>query len=113
MANFKKLLDELSEEFGLKPVLPNEMVRTFRKELGLTLRDVGEITGIQESNLSKVENGKIEITQHYAEVFAAAFGLNPLVFLYPNGEFKKSKELLAIERRGRKMIARVKKDKAG
>jgi transcriptional regulator with XRE-family HTH domain len=113
MRDFKKLLNDLSDELGIETAMPNEIVRTFRKQLGLTLRDVEEITGIQESNLSKVENGKIEITQHYAEVFAAAFGLNPLVFLYPNGEFKKSKELLAIERRGRKLIGRAKKKTAG
>jgi transcriptional regulator with XRE-family HTH domain len=98
LGRFKDLLDKLSPH----DPKPGEMVRTFRKQLALTLKDVEKITGIQEANLSKIENDKIEVTQHYAEVFAAVFGVNPLVFLYPDGEFKKSKELLAIERRAKR-----------
>ena len=57
---------------------------------------------IQESNLSKIEKGKIGITQHYAEIFAAVFDVSPLVFFYPNGEFKKSKEIVEVERRAKR-----------
>jgi transcriptional regulator with XRE-family HTH domain len=76
----------------------------------MTLKEVEEVTGIRESHLSAIEHGKIEMTQHYAEVFAAAFGLHPTAFLYPRGEFKKSKELEAIERRAKKYIARARSD---
>ena len=41
------------------------------------------------------------ITQHYAEIFAAVFDISPLVFLYPKGEFKKSKEIIEVERRAK------------
>jgi transcriptional regulator with XRE-family HTH domain len=101
--SFKKLL----EDFGAGDQTPNETVRTFRKGIGMTLKDVEEVTGIRESHLSAIENGKIEMTQHYAEVFAVTFGLHPTVFLYPNGEFKKSKELESIERRAKKYIERA------
>ena len=103
MPSFKKLL----EDFGAGQETPNETVRTFRKGLGMTLKDVEEVTGIRESHLSAIENGKIEMTQHYAEVFAVAFGLHPTAFLYPRGEFKKSKELESIERRAKKYIERA------
>ena len=103
MASLKELLNEL----GATDATPSESVRLFRKGLGMTLKEVEEVTGIRESHLSAIENGKIELTQHYAEVFAAAFGLHPTAFLYPRGEFKKSKELGAIERRARKYIARA------
>lgn len=97
MGNFRKLLNELSP----KDPAPGEMIRTFRKGLDMTLKDMEKITQIQESNLSKIENGKIGVTQHYAEMFAAVFDVSPLVFLYPNGEFKKSKEIEEIERRAK------------
>ncbi len=106
MPSFKKLL----HEFGADKSSPNESVRIFRKGLGMTLKDVEEVTGIRESHLSAIENGKIEMTQHYAEVFAATFGLHPTALLYPNGEFKKSKELAAIELRARKFITRARTD---
>ena len=103
MASLKKLL----EEFGAGEATPNETVRTFRKGLGMTLKEVEDVTGIREPHLSAIENGKIEVTQHYAEVFAAAFGLHPTAFLYPGGEFKKSKELDAIAKRAKKYIERA------
>ncbi len=106
MSSLKKLL----EEFGAGETTPNETVRVFRKGLGMTLKEVEDVTGIRESHLSAIENGKIEMTQHYAEVFAAAFGLHPTAFLYPSGEFKKSKELDAIERRAKRYIDRARPD---
>jgi transcriptional regulator with XRE-family HTH domain len=116
MASLKELLNEL----GVEATTPNESVRLFRKGLGMTLKEVEEVTGIRESHLSAIENGKIEMTQHYAEVFAAAFGLHPTAFLYPRGEFKKSKDLMTIERKAKKYIERArpdlksrKKDRAG
>lgn len=116
MPSFKKLLKEL----GAVDEAPNQVVRTFRKSLEMTLKDVEEITGIRESHLSAIENGKIEMTQHYAEVFAAVFGLHPTIFLYPGGKFKKSKELESIGRRAKKFVERThldrrpkKKDRAG
>ncbi len=75
----------------------------------MTLKEVEEVTGIRESHLSAVENGKIEMTQHYAEVFAAALGLHPTAFLYPRGEFKKSKELQSVERRANHRHSKIKK----
>lgn len=109
MASLKELLNEL----GAGAATPSESVRTFRKGLGMTLKEVEEVTGIRESHLSAIENGKIEMTQHYAEVFAAAFGLHPTAFLYPHGEFKKSKELESIERRAKKYIARARPETKG
>lgn len=97
MPSLRKLLDELSPS----DPSPGEMIRTFRKRARMTLKDMEKITHIQESNLSKIEKGKIGVTQHYAEIFAVVFGVSPLVFLYPNGEFKKSKEIVGIERRAK------------
>lgn len=103
MASLKTLLQEL----GAGEATSGESVRLFRRGLGMTLKEVEEVTGIRESHLSAIENGKIEMTRHYAEVFAAAFGLHPTVFLYPGGNFKKSKELESIEGRAKKYIERA------
>lgn len=114
------LLKDLLKDFGAHDTTPSQTVRVFRKGLGMTLKEVEDVTGIRESHLSAIENGKIEMTQHYAEVFASAFGLHPTAFLYPGGEFKKSKDLRAIERRAKKYLERArpsvgnkKKDRAG
>lgn len=103
MPSFKKLL----QEFGATEITPHETVRVFRKGMGMTLKEVEEVTGIRESHLSAIENGKIEMTQYYAEVFAATFGLHPKFFLYPNDEFKKSKKLESIEQKAKKYIFRA------
>ena len=89
------VLDELSPE----KATAGELLRAFRQREGFSLRDLEEITGIAQSNLSAIENGKIQLTQHYAEIFAAALGLHPTIILYPNGRFEKSKHLLAIEKK--------------
>jgi hypothetical protein len=36
---------------------------------GLTLEAMEKITGIRDNNLSAIENDRIEMSQHYAEVF--------------------------------------------
>ncbi|PIU00408.1 MAG: hypothetical protein COT74_05615 [Bdellovibrionales bacterium CG10_big_fil_rev_8_21_14_0_10_45_34] len=103
MSSLRKMLKELEVD----EATPNELVRIFRKGLGMTLKEVEDVTGIRESHLSAIENGKVDMSQHYAEVFAAAFGLHPTAFLYPNNTFRKSKDLQTIERRAIKYIERA------
>jgi transcriptional regulator with XRE-family HTH domain len=81
---------------------PGEMLRALRKREGLTLEDMEAITGIRDTNLSAIENGRIEMSQHYAEMFAAALDVHPMIFLYPNGTFEKTSELKKIEKRAAK-----------
>ena len=100
---------ELLKEFGATTPSSNECVKVFRKGLGMTLKNLEEITGVRESHLSAIENGKIEVTQHYAEIFAVAFGVHPTVFLYPKSEFQKSKRLSEIAKRAMASKAKTKK----
>ena len=97
----KKMMDVL-EELVPAGATPGEMLRALRKREGLTLEEMEEVTGIRDNNLSAIENDRIEMSQHYAEVFAAALDVHPMIFLYPNGKFEKSSELLKIERRAAK-----------
>ena len=80
---------------------PGMMLRAFRKRDEFTQKDMEEITGIAEENISKLENDKMPMTLYYAELFAAALNVEPTAFLYPDGKFKKDERLLEIERRAR------------
>lgn len=93
-----KMIDVLNELVPTKATA-GEMLRSLRQRDGLTLAQMEEITGIRDSNLSALENNRIEMSQHYAEVFAAALNVHPMLFLYPNGKFEKSPELKKIEKR--------------
>ncbi len=98
----KRMMDVLNRLVPDDPT-PGLMLRAFRKREQLRLKDMEFITGIKESNLSAIENGHIAMTQHYAEIFAAALAVHPSAFLYPDGKFAKDSNLLAIERRAKKM----------
>lgn len=101
--NFKKLLDAFidQDEFGERT--PGEVVRHQRKKLEWTLEDLAGVTGIRAQNLSSIENGRIAMTVHYAELFGAAFDIPAVFFLYPNGQPEPSKELETVKRRAIKL----------
>ncbi|MCB0413860.1 MAG: helix-turn-helix transcriptional regulator [Bdellovibrionales bacterium] len=80
------------------------LIKSFRKSLNLTQGDVVEATKIKRPNLSALENDRIPMTNHYAEILAVCFGIHPSTLLYPDGEFSKNKELLEIEKRAKKII---------
>ena len=90
---------DLLKSFGAKLPTPGELLRAFRKREQFTLEDMFEITGVAVSNLSAIENGKIPMTPHYAEMFACALCVRPDAFLYPDGHFAKDERLLEIEHR--------------
>lgn len=105
MPSFRKLLDGYLKESGFQET-PGAMVRVHRKRFGLTLKELEEVTGIRESNLSAIENDKITMTPHYAEIFAVTFGMHPIEFLYPQGEPEQTTELTAVGKRMDKYIKR-------
>jgi transcriptional regulator with XRE-family HTH domain len=80
------------------------LIRAIRKSFNITQDALAEVTGLQRSNLSALENGKIEMTAHYAEILGAALGIHPSTILFPNGHHKKSAEILEIEKKGPKEI---------
>ena len=90
--------------FDLKliEITPGKVIKAFRKNFSITQQELAKVTGIAETNLSAIENDRIEMSQRYAEVFAAALNVHPMIFLYPNGNFEKSVELRKIEKRAAK-----------
>lgn len=95
MSDFKKLIAEFKNQNSTS----GSVARAFRKKLGLTLKDVEEITGMKESNLSALENDRLEMTKRTAEILGAAYGVHPFVFLFPNGDVERDKRLREIEKR--------------
>lgn len=95
----KRNMMDVLNELAPGKATSGELLRAFRQREQFSLKDLEEITGIAQSNLSSIENGKIALTQHYAEIFAVALRIHPMVILYPNGRFEKDKRLLEIEKK--------------
>lgn len=106
MKDFGKLLDDIMKENKWETT-SGLLVRAHRKRFDMTLKDLEEVTGIKESNLSAIENDRIAMTPHYADILAAAFGVSPASLLYPAGAPKK-KELAEVARRMAKYLRRSK-----
>lgn len=78
---------------------PGEVLRAIRVNAGISQDELQEITGIQRSNISALENGRMPMTSHYAILLGAALKTHPAEILFPNGKFEKTKEVLEIEKK--------------
>ncbi len=76
-----------------------EVLRGLRIKSGLSQDEMAELTGIQRTNISALENDRTPISSYYAEIFAAVFKVHPSDILYPNGHVKKSADLLKLEKK--------------
>lgn len=83
------------------------VIRARRESLGLTQKEVSQMTDIKTTFLSAVENDKRNIGVQTASKIAAAIGLHPSSILFPN-DFNSDKELNKIIKRRNKIL----KDKA-
>ena len=88
-------------------VTPGKIVRARRESLGLTQKDVFELTGIKATFLSAVENDKRNLGVDTASKIAAAIGLHPSSILFPD-DFDIDKEIIKIVKKREKLL----KDKA-
>lgn len=98
----KALHDILGED-----LLPGEVLRGLRVRLGLSQEQLAEITGIARPNISALENNRLDMTSHYAEMFAVIFNVHPSEILYPNGHVKKSPEILKLEKKAQAYLKKV------
>jgi len=101
----EKMRQALYEILG-EELNSSEVLRGARIEAGISQEELEEITGIKRSNISALENNRMEMTSHYAEILGAALGMHPADLLYPNRQFLKSKEILEIEKRSQAVIKR-------
>lgn len=68
-ADFKEEWDRLEPEYQvIKSILDS------RNEMGMTQKDLSEITGIHQSEISKIENGNANPSLKTLERIANAFG---------------------------------------
>ena len=64
---------------------PGQVVRAFRTNFGLTLKELEEVTGVGYPNLSAIEHDRIDVGVRRAVLIAAAFGIEPQQILFPHG----------------------------
>jgi cytoskeletal protein RodZ len=100
MEKMRKFLHEVLDQ----DLTSGEVLRGARVEAGISQEEMEEITGVKRSNISALENGRLQMTSHYAEIFAAALGIHPADLLYPNLKLVKSNEMLEIEKRAKAVM---------
>ncbi len=103
MKEMRKVLENLLGE----DLSSGEVLRGLRVKSGLSQDELAELTGIQRSNLSALENDRTQMTSYYAEIFSAVFKVHPSDILYPNGNVKKTAELLKLEKRAEAYFKKV------
>ncbi len=63
-----------------------EAIRMLRELKGWTQGELAERSGIQGTNISLLENDKIEIGKRRAEQLAKAFSVHPAIIMFPEYE---------------------------
>ena len=63
-----------------------EVIRMLRELKGWTQEDLAKYCGITATNISSLENGKIEIGKRRAEQLAEAFKIHPAIIMFPEYE---------------------------
>lgn len=104
----RRALDVIHELLG-EDLEPCHIISKARLDACLSQQDVADITGIKRPNLSALENGKIEMTKHYAEILAVVYNVHPADILYPNRNFKVTSELKRMIKKTEKVINSKKK----
>lgn len=94
-----KFIDSLLDEV----VTSGQVIKARRLSLGLTQLEVAELTGLQTTFLSGIENDKRTIGVSTALKIGMAIGLHPSSILFPNG-IQETKELKEIERKRKKIL---------
>ncbi len=63
-----------------------EAILMLRELKGWTQKELSRCSGIQISNISLLENNKVEIGKKRALQFAKAFGVHPAIIMFPECE---------------------------
>jgi transcriptional regulator with XRE-family HTH domain len=63
-----------------------EVIRMLRDLKGWTQAELARRCGISATNISLLENGKVEIGKKRSEQLAKAFGLHPAIIMFPEYE---------------------------
>ncbi len=63
-----------------------EVIRMLRELKGWTQEKLAEMSGIGVTNISLLENGRIDIGKKRAEQLAKAFDVHPAIIMFPEYE---------------------------
>ena len=70
-------------------VSPGESVRILRELQELSQNELAELTGIPQSTISAIENGRIHLGVERAKVVARALKCHPAVLVFPGWDVRK------------------------
>jgi transcriptional regulator with XRE-family HTH domain len=68
------------------PLSTGEVIRMLRELKGWTQLELARLSGISTTNLSLLENGKVDIGKKRAEQLAKAFNVHPATIMFPEYE---------------------------
>ena len=90
----KKVQEALRGERFTKSVVrvklsPAEMVRLLREKNELTQSELAERTGLTQSTISNLENGRTQLGAERAKTLARALRVHPAVLLFPGWDVAK------------------------
>lgn len=66
---------------------PGEMIRTLRELKEWSQLDMARETGISQTNISAIENGRVQIGKDRAIVIAEALGVHPGSIMFADYEY--------------------------
>jgi len=95
---------EFLKEFFPETPTPGAVIRACRKGSNITLKEVSDLTGIDVTNLSAIENDRKQIGAKAAVKIAFALGLHPSSILFPDGFETSDSELLELKQKADKFM---------
>ena len=78
-------MKDLSHLF-IRNTTAGKIIKGFRTSFRVTQREMSEVVGISETNLSAIENDRREIGVEVATRIGAFLGIHPSLLLFPNGQ---------------------------
>ena len=66
-----------------------ESVRIIRELQELTQNELGDLTGIPQSTISAIENGRVNLGVERAKIIARALKCHPAVLVFPGWDTEK------------------------
>ncbi len=75
-------------------ITTGEVIRMLRELKGWTQAELATRCGISATNISLLENDKIDIGKKRAEQLAKAFGIHPAIIMFPEYEGKEIKRMV-------------------
>ena len=99
----KQASSETSEAqgpYGIRhAITTGGLMRSARDMLELTQSDLARMTGIAQSHLSAIENGRQSLGVERAELIGRALDIHPGVLLWPNEELRSTADLRRLMKR--------------